>query len=80
MGQEDPSRATGPAIEGGAARHQLAGPPILASKAGLRYDWQSTIEPRKGKGFHSIRINGQWRVVFRWTDGQASEVQIVDYL
>lgn len=30
------------------------------------------------KGFHSIRINDQWRVVFRWEDG-AHEVRIVDY-
>ena len=31
------------------------------------------------KGFHSIRINDQWRVVFRWLDGGADEVQIIDY-
>ena len=31
------------------------------------------------KGFHSIRINDQWRVVFRWQNGQASDVEIVDY-
>lgn len=31
------------------------------------------------KGFHSIRINDQWRVVFRWSDGNAYEVQIIDY-
>ncbi len=30
-------------------------------------------------GFHSIRINDQWRVVFRWTDRGPSEVAIVDY-
>ncbi len=29
--------------------------------------------------FHSIRINDQWRVVFRWTDGNAHDVRIVDY-
>jgi proteic killer suppression protein len=29
-------------------------------------------------GFHSIRINDQWRIIFRWLDG-ASDVQIVDY-
>ena len=33
----------------------------------------------KGEGYHSIRINDQYRVVFRWKDGQASDVQIVDY-
>lgn len=31
------------------------------------------------KGFHSIRINDQWRVVFRWSGGNAFDVQIVDY-
>ena len=28
---------------------------------------------------HSIRINGQWRVVFRWENGDAHEVEIDDY-
>ncbi|HWB55229.1 MAG TPA: type II toxin-antitoxin system RelE/ParE family toxin [Tepidisphaeraceae bacterium] len=38
------------------------------------------LEALKGRlsGFHSIRINNQWRIVFRWRDG-AHEVQIVDY-
>ena len=31
------------------------------------------------KGQHSIRINKQWRVCFRWHDGNAHEVEIVDY-
>ena len=31
------------------------------------------------KGFHSIRINDQWRVVFRWRGDGASEVKVVDY-
>ena len=30
-------------------------------------------------GFHSIRINNQWRIVFRWQDSNAHDVQIVDY-
>ncbi|WP_416424922.1 type II toxin-antitoxin system RelE/ParE family toxin [Pseudomonas sp. App30] len=30
-------------------------------------------------GQHSIRINAQWRVCFRWIDGDAYDVQIVDY-
>ena len=36
----------------------------------LRGDW---------KGFHSIRINNQWRIVFRWSDAQAHDVRIIDY-
>lgn len=31
------------------------------------------------KGFHSIRINDKWRIVFRWSDGTAADVRIVDY-
>lgn len=39
------------------------------------------LEALKGdlKGKHSIRINGQWRIVFRWADGNAHEVTIADY-
>ncbi|MHB2026785.1 MAG: type II toxin-antitoxin system RelE/ParE family toxin [Elusimicrobiota bacterium] len=33
----------------------------------------------KWNGFHSIRVNDQYRMVFRWENGQADEVQIVDY-
>jgi len=29
--------------------------------------------------FYSIRINKQWRVIFKWNNGNASEVEIVDY-
>ena len=39
------------------------------------------LEALKGrlKGYHSIRINDQWRVIFKWQDGGPSNVQIVDY-
>src|SRR5450755_2987560 len=30
-------------------------------------------------GMHSIRINDQWRVVFRWTDAGPEDVEIIDY-
>jgi toxin HigB-1 len=38
------------------------------------------LEPLKGnlKGFHSIRVNDQYRIVFRWDEG-AHDVRIVDY-
>lgn len=32
-----------------------------------------------GKNFYSIRINDQWRIVFRWSEGIVSEAEIVDY-
>jgi proteic killer suppression protein len=31
------------------------------------------------KGQHSIRINDQWRICFRWTEGGPADVEIVDY-
>jgi toxin HigB-1 len=34
---------------------------------------------RDRKGQHSVRINGQWRVCFVWRDGDAFDVEIVDY-
>lgn len=30
-------------------------------------------------GYHSIRINNQWRVCFKWKDGNAYNVSIIDY-
>lgn len=39
------------------------------------------LEGLKGKlsDYHSIRINDQWRVVFKWKGGGAHEVQVTDY-
>ena len=31
------------------------------------------------RGMHSIRINNQWRIIFKWTSSGAEKVQIVDY-
>jgi toxin HigB-1 len=31
------------------------------------------------KGFYSIRINDQWRIIIKWIDGQSEKVQIIDY-
>ena len=47
----------------------------------LRNPPGNRLEALKGKlaGFHSIRINDQWRVVFRWTDSGPAEVDIRDY-
>jgi toxin HigB-1 len=33
----------------------------------------------KLKDFHSIRINDQWRIIFKWENNHASEVEIIDY-
>jgi len=47
----------------------------------LRVPPGNKLEALKGdrKGQYSIRINDQWRVCFRWIDGQAYEVEITDY-
>jgi proteic killer suppression protein len=34
---------------------------------------------RDREGQHSIRINDQWRICFKWLDGNAYDVEIVDY-
>jgi toxin HigB-1 len=31
------------------------------------------------KDYHSIRINDQWRIIFKWKNNQASDVTIIDY-
>lgn len=47
----------------------------------LRVPRGSRLEALKGdlRGKHSIRINDQWRIVFRWRDGDAHDVEIDDY-
>ena len=47
----------------------------------LRSPPGNRLEPLKGdfKGFHSIRINSQWRIVFRWGPNTVHDVQIMDY-
>ena len=48
---------------------ELRSPPGNRLEA-LRGNWQ---------GYYSIRGNDQWRIVFRWLDGDVDEVQIIDY-
>lgn len=39
------------------------------------------LEKLKGnlKEYHSIRINSQWRIIFKWVNGDAEDVEIIDY-
>ena len=39
------------------------------------------LEKLKGdlKDYYSIRINDQWRIIFKWSEGNANEVEIIDY-
>ena len=47
----------------------------------LRIPPGNQLEALKGdrKGQHSIRINDQWRICFKWSDGDAYDVEITDY-
>jgi len=47
----------------------------------LRAPPGNRLEALRGslRGFHSIRVNDQWRIVFRWSEGNASDVRIIDY-
>ena len=55
--------------------HDSAGLEDLALPPGNRLERLK----RKWQGLYSIRINHQWRVVFRWHGGNALDVQVVDY-
>ena len=47
----------------------------------LRSPPGNRLESLRGRwsGFHSIRVNDQWRIVFRWSEGQAHDVRLIDY-
>ena len=49
--------------------------------ADLRIPPSNRVEKLSGKlkEFYSIRINNQWRIVFKWNAGNASNVEIIDY-
>ena len=47
----------------------------------LRIPPSNRLEKLTGKlkDFYSIRINKQWRIIFKWSRGNASNVEIIDY-
>ncbi len=47
----------------------------------LRSPPGNRLEVLRGKwrGLHSIRVNEQWRILFRWSEGQAHDVRLIDY-
>ncbi len=65
----------------GAARRKLRQLEIAGRLDDLRVPPGNRLEALKGDraGQHSIRINDQWRVCFRWTEAGAEDVEIVDY-
>ena len=52
-----------------------------ANLTDLRTPPGNRLEALRGnlKGFHSIRINDQWRIIFRWNAREALDVEIIDY-
>ena len=63
------------------ARRKLRQLQIAGRLDDLRVPPGNRLEALKGDraGQHSIRINDQWRVCFRWTEAGAEDVEIVDY-
>ena len=64
-----------------AARRKLLYLHDAAELKDLRVPPGNRLEALRGKyrGLYSIRINDQWRVVFRWANGNAFDVQVIDY-
>ena len=62
------------------ARRKLRQLELAARLNDLRVPPGNRLEALKGDraGQHSIRVNDQWRVCFRWTAGGAQHVEIVD--
>ncbi|OGY47375.1 MAG: plasmid maintenance system killer [Candidatus Buchananbacteria bacterium RIFCSPHIGHO2_01_FULL_46_12] len=52
-----------------------------ASLNDLRFPPANHLKPLKGerKGQYSVRINEQWRICFKWLNGDAYDVEIIDY-
>ena len=63
------------------ARRKLRQLEIAGRLEDLRVPPGNRLEGLRGRraGQHSIRINDQWRVCFRWTKAGAEDVEIVDY-
>lgn len=63
------------------ARRKLKQIDAAAAIESLRIPPGNRLEALRGDraGQWSIRINDQWRICFRWTDGDAFDVEIADY-
>jgi proteic killer suppression protein len=75
-------RAKGFPIElQGMARRKLRMLNNSQNIADLQIPPSNKLEKLKGdlKEYYSIRINNQWRIIFKWDKGNASDVEMVDY-
>lgn len=75
------ARQTSPSTAWSVARRKLDQLDAAVSLESLRVPPGNRLEALKGdrRGQHSIRINGQYRVCFRWTAAGPTDVGIVDY-
>ena len=75
-----PTRRLGPDVQKVALR-KLRMLDAAARLDDLRVPPGNRLERLRGdrSGQHSIRINDQWRICFRWRGGDAHDVEIVDY-
>jgi toxin HigB-1 len=75
-----PVRRFGPEVQKVALR-KLRMLDAAESLEDLRVPPGNRLERLRGDraGQHSVRINEQWRICFRWRDGDAYDVEIVDY-
>jgi proteic killer suppression protein len=70
-----------PSDLGRIARRKLVQLDSAAALSDLAVPPGNRLEALKGdlRGRYSIRINEQWRIIFRWTETGPDEVEIVDY-
>jgi proteic killer suppression protein len=63
------------------AKRKLEAVHAAARLEDLKVPPSNRLEKLRGdlKEFYSIRINDQWRIIFRWIDGHAHEVAMIDY-
>ena len=64
-----------------AARRKLLYLHDAAALSDLKVPPGNRLKPLKGdyKGYYSIRINDQWRLIFKWSNESAFDVAVLDY-
>jgi proteic killer suppression protein len=78
--RREPVRKFGPEVQRAALRKLLILDAAVTLE-NLRVPPGNRLEALRGdrKGQHGIRVNDQWRICFTWKDGDAHDVEIVDY-
>lgn len=78
--RREPTRRWAPEVQR-VAQRKLVMLDAAESPQDLRVPPGNRLEKLRGlrAGQYSIRVNDQWRVCFRWKDGDAHDVEIVDY-